>query len=1348
MMERRTFTARRFAIVLLAVCLALGIGLALAQTQKSVPQPVDKPEQAAQASAALPVAPQQAAAAEPDSEPAGESADTASEAEATAAVPVVAAAAAVAPDDPYAGRTVSRMRSITNAQRMAAAKRAAERLKQAQKPGQGMNPPLTKTPSCTAPFGTPCGPVDYFGVFPNFALSKLPTLTLTSGTSLPATYAVTAGTGIRKFLDGLPGLGPANANAMGNFIPVAVPFTTRPPGVPTDVALGGSDYYEIGLYDYTHQFSTDLLSTTNVRGYADLNPAAAVPNAFSKDNLPHYLGPVILAQTNRPVRIKFTNKITANTSFFLPVDTSIMGAGTGPDGTSYSNNRANIHLHGGNTPWISDGTPHQWTAPAGETTHFLRGVSATMVPDMWYNPTSPYASVAAGTSGATNDPGPGSLTYYYTNQQSGRFLFYHDHAYGITRLNVYAGEAAGYLIHDTAMDALIANHTIPNNAGLDLSGVTTPPLTGGVYTYGIPIIVQDKTFVPPATQLAAQDPTWNWGSEGNLWFPHVYMPNQAPDNPDFSGANPMGRWDLGSWFWPPMTVSSLAHQPIQCGTGNTVVTPGYPSTSMCPPTPNPSLVPESFLDTPVINGQAYPTVSLKQGAYRFQVLNAANDRMFNMSLFYAADANGNVCNPNYVGINKLGNTSVPPAPAACTEVKMVAANPHPLVLPLPARETPPDADDTVPACATSQGNPDVLRGSGFLVMANPSAVDYNSATGLPGKVTPCWPSSWPTDGRDGGVPDPTTAGPPWIQIGTEGGVLPQAVVIPPTPVGYNYNRRDIVVLNVQEHALFLGPAERADVIVDLSQVPVNSTLILYNDSPAPVPGFDTRLDTYTGDPDQTLTGGAPTTQPGYGPNIRTMMQIKVIAGGTTTPYNIATLQAAIPGVFAATQPAPIIPEKAYPAVAQGGTPAADTYARIQSTSLTYTPIGGTAVTEPLGAKAIHELFESDYGRMNSVLATEVPLTTFTNQTTIPLAYVDPPTEILNDGQVQMWKITHNGVDSHAIHFHLVNVQLINRVGWDGAVRPPDPNEIGWKETVRMNPLEDAIVAMKPVKMTFPFAIPESTRLLDPTRPQYATNAAGMPGFTNIDPYTNNAVTTVNDYTNFGWEYVWHCHLLGHEESDMMRPIVFKVAVPLAPFNLAASLSGAGGSQQANLSWRYTQGTTAATQFIIKRAAGVAGVYSAIGSPVAVTGAATAGTNSTYTNAFVDGPLTPGTTYSYQVYALTGTSLSAQSNTASVTPVLTLNPPTGLTAASKTTTTVTLTWTAPVPVAGGTVTGYIIQRAPSVAGSPGTWAQVGTSTTATFRSTGMISGTPYFFRVQATGTYPASAFTAPLAVTTN
>ena len=99
----------------------------------------------------------------------------------------------------------------------------------------------------------------------------------------------------------------------------------------------------------------------------------------------------------------------------------------------YTQNRATIHLHGGVTPWISDGTTHQWITPAGETLGYPNGVSVYNVPDM-------------------PNPGPnppqGSQTFYYTNDQSARLMFYHDHAMGITRLNVYAGEAAGYLLQD------------------------------------------------------------------------------------------------------------------------------------------------------------------------------------------------------------------------------------------------------------------------------------------------------------------------------------------------------------------------------------------------------------------------------------------------------------------------------------------------------------------------------------------------------------------------------------------------------------------------------------------------------------------------------------------------------------------------------------------------------------------------------------------------------------------------------------------------------------------------------------------------------------------------------------
>ena len=324
---------------------------------------------------------------------------------------------------------------------------------------------------------------DYYGT-PNYANSQLPELD-TAGKVIP-------GTGIRKFVDSLPGLGLENKNNLGQYIPVAVPDTTTYPG---------SDYYEISLVQYTEQLHSDLQPTT-LRGYKQTNtkdPTVSVPN---------YFGPMIIAQKDRPVRVKFTNELPTGSGgdLFLPVDTSLMGAGMTPDGKSmYTQNRATLHLHGGMTPWISDGTPHQWITPAGEITDYPKGVSVKNVPDM-------------------PDPGPGSMTFFYSNQQSARVMFYHDHSLGLTRLNVYAGEAGGYLIRDKVEQDLIDQGVIPKDE--------------------IPLFIQDKTFVPTDNQLLATDPTWDktkWGGQGNLWFPHVYMPNQNPY--DLTGSNPYGRWD-------------------------------------------------------------------------------------------------------------------------------------------------------------------------------------------------------------------------------------------------------------------------------------------------------------------------------------------------------------------------------------------------------------------------------------------------------------------------------------------------------------------------------------------------------------------------------------------------------------------------------------------------------------------------------------------------------------------------------------------------------------------------------------------------------------------------------------
>ena len=75
--------------------------------------------------------------------------------------------------------------------------------------------------------------------------------------------------------------------------------------------------------------------------------------------------------------------------------------------------------------------------------------------------------------------------------------------------------------------------------------------------------------------------------------------------------------------------------------------------------------------------------------------------------------------------------------------------------------------------------------------------------------------------------------------------------------------------NAFYYTLLLAPAERCDFIIDFTDVPTGSTLILYSDSPAPFPGGDPRNDYFTGDPDYTnaslntdgLSGGAPTTSP-------------------------------------------------------------------------------------------------------------------------------------------------------------------------------------------------------------------------------------------------------------------------------------------------------------------------------------------------------------------------------------------------------------------------------------------------------------------------------------------------------
>ena len=368
----------------------------------------------------------------------------------------------------------------------------------------------------------------------------------------------------------------------------------------------------------------------------------------------------------------------------------------------------------------------------------------------------------------------GCQTFYYTNQQSARLLFYHDHAWGITRLNVYAGEAAGYVITDPTEQKLFG-----------LTG-TYPDLGEG-----IPLIIQDRTFVPDAAQLALQDPTWDsarWGGTGQLWYHHVYMPAQNPGDP--GGMSAYGRWMYGPWFWPP--AGTAPYGPI----ANPYFDPNcqldvpdtwqYGTDPFCEPaqipgTPNISVGMEQFNDTPIVNGTAYPTTTLEPKTYRFRNPYAANDRFWNLQWYEGDTTTASTAMNELLVPEVIGATEV-----ALKATEVAAAQLDPVVFPTPDLALSP-------------------------------------------------------------------AGPDWVQIGTEGGFLPAPTVVDGQQVTtWITDPTRFDVGNVDLRSLRARPAERADVIVDFSQF-AGKTLILYNDAPAAFPAHVPSYDYYTGAPTRART---------------------------------------------------------------------------------------------------------------------------------------------------------------------------------------------------------------------------------------------------------------------------------------------------------------------------------------------------------------------------------------------------------------------------------------------------------------------------------------------------------------
>ncbi len=191
----------------------------------------------------------------------------------------------------------------------------------------------------------------------------------------------------------------------------------------------------------------------------------------------------------------------------------------------------------------------------------------------------------------------------------------------------------------------------------------------------------------------------------------------------------------------------------------------------------------------------------------------------------------------------------------------------------------------------------------------------------------------------------------------------------------------------------------------------------------------------------------------------------------------------------------------------------------------------------------------------------------------------------------------------------------------------------------------------------------------------------------------------NVMTNFGWEYVWHCHLLGHEENDMMRPMsmIVQHTLPLAAGRPTATATPG----QVALAWARNASNvfdSLATGYMVQRANGTTGtVFSTI---------STSYDNNVLT--YDDTSVAPSTGYNYRIVAFNGIGNAPASGTRSRTSSALTNAPTvvltsplnGATFAAPATIPLTATATAPAaPSARWNITTVISLVGSATTGTP-------------------------------------------------
>jgi FtsP/CotA-like multicopper oxidase with cupredoxin domain len=321
------------------------------------------------------------------------------------------------------------------------------------------------------------------------------------------------------------------------------------------------------------QFQQQILPAgmpaTKVWGYG------AVASASKKGLLVHNAPSLTIeAMWNRPVRVKWINDLKdANGNYLphlLPVDQTLHWANP-PGGAAGRDTRPTF-----------DSTPGRYTGPVPIVTHVHGAVGVGDESDgyaeAWYLPDASNIPAGYATEGTWYDffkakaaasygaPwGPGFATFQYPNKNRASTIWYHDHALGMTRLNVYAGPAGFYIVRGgPAGDKAVLDSRFGTPAVLPGPAPREGDKFPSNKTYHeIPIAIQDRSFK----------------TNGALFYP-----NTREFFDDYAG-------------------------------------PFIPDTDL-----SPIWNPEFFGNTIMVNGNTWPFQKVEQRRYRLRFLNGCQSR--------------------------------------------------------------------------------------------------------------------------------------------------------------------------------------------------------------------------------------------------------------------------------------------------------------------------------------------------------------------------------------------------------------------------------------------------------------------------------------------------------------------------------------------------------------------------------------------------------------------------------------------------------------------------------------------------------------------------------------------------